>query len=35
MERIQFVIVSGSEERKQRLQQQFSELKIDCPIHYL
>lgn len=35
MERIQFVVVSGSEERKQRLHQQFSELEIDCPIHYL
>ena len=35
MDRIQFVIVSGSEERKQRLQQQFSELKIECPIYYL
>jgi hypothetical protein len=35
MDNIQIVVVSASEKRKQKLEQQFSELDITCRIHYV
>lgn len=35
MDNLQIVVVSASEKRKQKLEQQFSELDITCRIHYV